>query len=94
MAHVAMNQGAYTSTHMFLLHPCGQLLMCDVQICLNCAFKFHALLFNLLGTDYERIWAMKGALEVILTSELREFYLMASEEVLSLEVCSLWLGVG
>lgn len=67
--------------------------MCDVQICWNCALKFHVLLFNLLGTGYERIWAMKGALEVILTSEPREFYLMALEEVLSLEVCSLWHDV-
>lgn len=53
LAHVAVNQSAYTSTHMFPLHSCGWLLMCDVQICWNCALKFHVLLFHLLGTDYE-----------------------------------------
>lgn len=31
---------------------------------------------------------MKGALEIVLTSGPREYYLMASEEVLSFEVCS------
>lgn len=49
--------------------------MCDVQICWHCALKFHVLLFNLLGTDdYERRGAVRGALEIVLTSGPREYY--------------------
>lgn len=78
---------------MFPLHPWGWLLTCDVQICWHCAVKFHVLLFSVFGNDYEGKGAVKGALEIVLTSEPREYYLMASEEVLSLRVCS-WFRVG
>lgn len=37
---------------------------------------------------------MKRAFQIFLTSGPSEYYLMASEGVLSLKVCSPWLSVG
>lgn len=38
--------------------------------------------------------AVKGALEIVLTSGPKEYCFMALEEVLSLRVCSQWFCVG
>ena len=38
--------------------------------------------------------AVKGALEIVLTSGPKEYYFMVLEEVLSLRVCSQWFCVG
>lgn len=42
----------------------------------------------LFGNDYEGRGPVKGALEILLTSEPKGYYFMALEEVLCIKVCS------